>query len=75
LVAHRWLTTIFERVVQMVPPPTKSPVEAAEVFHEILEHRWYLSEQAGHEIEIFDTARDYVRRQLNSEPLEATLAT
>jgi tRNA A-37 threonylcarbamoyl transferase component Bud32 len=74
LVAHRWLTTIFEPVVQLVPPPHKSPVEAAEVFHEILEHRWYLSEQAGHEIDIFDTARDYVRRQLNAEPLEASAA-
>jgi Domain of unknown function (DUF4032)/Lipopolysaccharide kinase (Kdo/WaaP) family len=74
LVAHRWLTTIFEPVVQMVPPPHKSPVEAAEVFHEILEHRWYLSEQAGHEVEIFDTARDYIRRQLLAEPLEASFA-
>jgi tRNA A-37 threonylcarbamoyl transferase component Bud32 len=74
VVAHRWLTTIFEPVVRMVPPPHKSPVQAAEVFHEILEHRWYLSEQAGQEIEIFDTARDYVRRQLNAEPLEVSLA-
>lgn len=74
LVAHRWLTTIFEPVVRIVPPQQKSPVEAAEVFHEILEHRWYLSEQAGQEVEIFDTARDYVRRQLSAEPLEAILA-
>jgi tRNA A-37 threonylcarbamoyl transferase component Bud32 len=74
LVAHRWLTTIFEPVVQVVPPPHKSPVESAEVFHEILEHRWYLSETAGREVDIFDTARDYVRRQLKSEPLEASFA-
>jgi tRNA A-37 threonylcarbamoyl transferase component Bud32 len=74
LVAHRWLTTIFEPVVQMVPPQHKSPVESAEAFHEILEHRWYLSETAGREVDIFDTARDYVRRQLNSEPLEASVA-
>jgi len=29
------------------------------VFHQILEHRWLLSERAGREIDIFDTARDY----------------
>lgn len=58
----------------MVPPPRKSPLEAAEAFHEILEHRWYLSERAGREVEIFDTARDYVRRQLRTEPLETSLA-
>lgn len=72
LVAHRWLTQIVEPIVGMVPPTRKSPLEAAEVFHEILEHRWYLSEQAGSEVEIFDTARDYVRRQLRTEPLEAS---
>jgi tRNA A-37 threonylcarbamoyl transferase component Bud32 len=72
LVAHRWLTQIVEPIVGMVPPTRKSPLEAAEVFHEILEHRWYLSEQAGSEVEIFDTARDYVRRQLKTEPLEAS---
>ncbi len=74
LVAHRWLTQIFEPVVAMVPPPRKSTLEAAEAFHEILEHRWYLSEQADREVEIFDTARDYVRRQLRTEPLEASFA-
>ncbi len=74
LVAHRWLTQIFEPIVAMVPPPRKSPLEAAEAFHEILEHRWYLSERAGREVEIFDTARDYVRRQLRTEPLETSLA-
>ena len=74
LVAHRWLTQIVEPVVGVVPPPRKSALEAAEVFHEILEHRWYLSEQAGREIDIFETARDYVRRQLRAEPLEASFA-
>ncbi len=74
LVAHRWLTQILEPIVGMVPPTRKSPLEAAEVFHEILEHRWYLSEQAGREVEIFDTARDYIRRQLKTEPLEASSA-
>ena len=74
LVAHRWLTQIFEPIVAMVPPPRKSTLEAAEAFHEILEHRWYLSERAGREVEIFETARDYVRRQLRTEPLEPSLA-
>ena len=74
LVAHRWLTQIVEPVVGVVPPPRKSALEAAEVFHEILEHRWYLSEQAGREIDIFETARDYVRRELSAEPLEASFA-
>ena len=45
-------------------------LEPAEIFHEILEHRWYLSERAGHEVGIFDTARDYIDRFLTAKPDE-----
>ena len=45
MVAHRWLTEIFEPVTAMAPAERRTPLEAAELFHEILEHRWYLSEQ------------------------------
>ena len=44
----------------MVPPEARGKLEPAEIFHEILEHRWYLSERAGHEVDIFETARDYI---------------
>ncbi|HET7173596.1 MAG TPA: DUF4032 domain-containing protein [Nocardioidaceae bacterium] len=59
VVAHRWLTEVFEPVIALVPPARRGELEPAEVFHEILEHRWYLSERAGHEVEISETARDY----------------
>ncbi len=59
MVAHRWLTEIFLPVVALAPAEKRSDLEPAEIFHEILEHRWYLSERAGHEVNIFDTARDY----------------
>ena len=74
LVAHRWLTEVFEPVTRMAPPDRRSPVEAAEIFHEILEHRWYLSEQAGEEVDTFEAARDYFRKELKVEPLEAGFA-
>jgi hypothetical protein len=70
LVAHRWLTEVFEPVTQMAPPDRRSPVDAAEIFHEILEHRWYLSEQAGKEVDTFEAARDYFRNELKVEPVE-----
>jgi hypothetical protein len=70
LVAHRWLTEVFEPVTRMAPPDRRSPVDAAEIFHEILEHRWYLSEQAGQEVDTFEAARDYFRKELKVEPLE-----
>jgi hypothetical protein len=70
IVAHRWLTEIFEPVVRSVPPELRGKLEPAQVFHEVLEHRWFLSEQAGREIETMEAARDYVRTQLGSKPDE-----
>jgi tRNA A-37 threonylcarbamoyl transferase component Bud32 len=68
MVAHTWLTQVFEPIVRMAPPDRRSPVEAAELFHEVLEHRWYVSEQAGREVDTFDAARDYLRNELKVEP-------
>jgi tRNA A-37 threonylcarbamoyl transferase component Bud32 len=74
LVANRWLTEIYDPLMRMIPSEVRGKLEPAEIFHEILEHRWLLSERAGHEINIFDTAEDYFRTVLPSRPDEA-LAT
>ncbi|MFC5175766.1 DUF4032 domain-containing protein [Nocardioides taihuensis] len=74
LVANRWLTEIYEPVVTMVPPAARGKLEPAEVFHEVLVHRWYLSERAGHEVDIFETARDYIDTVLAEKPDEAVTA-
>jgi hypothetical protein len=71
LVANRWLTEIYEPISAMVPPEARGKLEQAEVFHEILVHRWLLSEKAGHEVDIFETARDYIDNELTRRPDEA----
>jgi hypothetical protein len=71
VVASRWVHQIFEPIMAMIPPDATGKLEPAEVFHEILEHRWYLSEQAGHEVDIHATARDYIDRFLTAKPDEA----
>ena len=74
LVANRWLTEIFEPVMAMVPPEARGKLEPAEVFHEMLVHRWYLSERAGHEVDIVETARDYIDNVLLAKPEEKIAA-
>jgi hypothetical protein len=71
LVASRWMHEIFEPIMAMIPPDATGKLEPAEIFHEILEHRWYLSEQAGEEVGIHETARDYIDRFLTAKPDEA----
>jgi hypothetical protein len=70
IVAHQWLTEVFEPVVRLVPRDLKRKLEPAEVFHEVLEHRWFLSEQAGHEIDTMEAARSYVDNVLSAKPDE-----
>ncbi len=73
LVAHDWLSRVFEPVVRAVPKPLRAKLEPAEVFHEVLEHRWYLSEQRGRDVPLGEVVDDYVQRVLPSKPDEAAV--
>ncbi|MGA8847625.1 MAG: DUF4032 domain-containing protein [Nocardioides sp.] len=70
LVANRWLTQVYDPIIALVPAEARRKLEPAEIFHEVLVHRWLLSEQAGAEVDIFHTARDYVEKILLSLPDE-----
>jgi hypothetical protein len=71
IVAHQWLTQVFEPVVNAVPTELRAKREPAEIFHEVLEHRWFLSEQAGMEIPIREAADRYMSTILKQLPDEA----
>jgi len=74
LVASKWMTQVYEPIMAMVPPEARGKLEPAEIFHEMLVHRWYLSENAGHEIGIFDSARHYIENYLLKKPEEKVTA-
>ncbi|MDN5893900.1 MAG: DUF4032 domain-containing protein [Nocardioides sp.] len=67
-VANQWMVKVYEPIMAMVPEEAWDRLDPAEIFHEILVHRWYLSEEAGHEADIFDTARSYVDNVLPHRP-------
>ena len=70
IVAHDWLANIYEPVTRRVPRALVSKLEPAEVFHEVLEHRWYMAERAQHDIPIEMAIDDYVSSVLPSKPDE-----
>ncbi len=70
IVAHQWVTEVFEPVVRAVPRELRGKLEPAEVFHEVLLHRWYLSEQAGRDIGIQRAVDSYVHDVLPAKPDE-----
>ena len=69
--AHRWLEEIYDPVVAKIPAGLRGRLAPPEIFHEILEHRWYLSERAGHDIGTTAAARSYFKTVLPhvAEPL------
>ncbi len=64
--AQRWLDEVFYKVVNSVPMNLKGRVEDAQLFHEVLEHRWYLGEKAGHDLGLDFATSDYISQVLPS---------
>jgi hypothetical protein len=67
---HRWLSEVFEPTVAAVPVELWGKRDAAELFHEALEHRWYLSQQAGEDVGMSAATTAYVDDVLRHEPDE-----
>ncbi len=71
VLAHRWVREVFRPTVRSVPPELRGQMDPAQIYHELLEHRWYLSERAQHDIGLETAVVDYIQRVLpkRREPL------
>lgn len=70
IVAHRWLAEVFQAVVSAVPAAMRRKLEPAQLFHEVLDHRWYMSEAAGKDVGLDVAVRSYVDNVLVHKPDE-----
>jgi hypothetical protein len=57
--AKKWISEVFEPVISRVPEEMRGRVERAQMFHEILENRWYLSEKAGYDVGLEEATDNY----------------
>ena len=73
MVAHEWLMRVFEPVVRAIPTDLRGKLEPAEVFHQLLEHRWFMAQQAGHDIPLAEAVTSYVNQVLRHRRDEATV--
>ena len=71
--AYRWRTEIFDPSIAAVPARLRGKREPAEIFHEILEHRWFMSERFGREVDTDIAVADYVKNALPLVPDEQVL--
>jgi Domain of unknown function (DUF4032)/Lipopolysaccharide kinase (Kdo/WaaP) family len=73
--ANRWLEEIYDPVIAAIPDDLRGRLQPAEIFHEVLEHRWYMSEAAGRDVGTTAATRAYIEQVLPEapQPLDETL--
>jgi hypothetical protein len=70
VVAHDWLAEVFEPTVRAVPRELRRKLEPAEIFHELLEHRWFMSQRERRDVPTAEAVQDYVETVLRHRPDE-----
>jgi hypothetical protein len=70
---YHWLREVFEPTLQAIPEELRGKLEPAEIFHEILVHRWYLSEARGSDVGLEEAASSYAATVLREAPGERML--
>ena len=73
MIAHEWLTRVFEPVIKAIPYDLRAKLEPAEVFHQVLEHRWYMSQEKGASVPISEVLTSYINDVLRHRRDEATI--
>ena len=62
--AKEWLDTVFFKILDLIPAELLGRVEKAQMFHEILENRWYMTEKAGFDVGLEVAAEAYINEIL-----------
>ncbi|PKU99372.1 LPS kinase [Bifidobacterium pseudolongum subsp. globosum] len=71
--ATDWMREVFEPTVRMIPAEYRSQIEPAQFFHEVLTHRWFLAEQAGHDVPMVEAVESYIASVLPKYKLDASM--
>jgi hypothetical protein len=72
-VAHGWLTEGFEPAVRAVPRDLRPKLEPAQLYHELLDHRWFLSEAQKRDVPMREAVKSYTKDILPTRPDEESV--
>lgn len=67
-VAYYWLGQVYKPVIEQLKPILEDPAhpkynaDPIELYCQILEHKWYLSERAQHDVGHFAAVEDFVNQ-------------
>lgn len=66
--ANRWLEQVYRPTVDAIPSGQRGKLDDAEIFHQLLEHRWYLSERQRRDVPMPEAVDAYVNDVLSALP-------
>jgi len=66
--AHRWLHEVYAPLLDAVPACLRGRLDDPELYFQVLEHRWYLSEQQGSDVGTAAALSDYIDQVLSRLP-------
>ena len=71
--AYRWLIERYHPTLDAIPPELRAKLADAELYHQILDHLWFMSEAAGTDVGIDTAVADYIERVLKAIPDERSV--
>jgi len=71
--AHEWAARVFEPVIRAIPKDLKAKLEPAEIFHQLLEHRWYESQKEKRDVPLAEAVSSYIDNVLRHRRDEVTM--
>ena len=72
LAAYRWLTERWQVAMVRLAPEREAGADLAELYCQVLEHKWLLSERAGRDVGLGAAIDDYRARILEDPLLPST---
>ncbi|MGP9695174.1 DUF4032 domain-containing protein [Brachybacterium sp. AOP25-B2-12] len=71
--AIEWMQEQYEPVIRAMPRSMRAKLQPPEYYHEVLEHKWFLSQKAGRDVSMDEAVRDYILTQLPNRRDEKAL--
>ncbi|NII86503.1 hypothetical protein E9230_000473 [Corynebacterium glutamicum] len=71
--AHLWMTNEYEPTIAAVPVEMLDKLEPAQIFHEIVDHRWFLAQERGGAVTLPEATASYLESVLPARRDEARL--
>jgi len=70
VVAYRWYTEVYLPTIEAIPSEHRGKLDGPEIFHQILEHRWYMSESTGRDVGTEEATQSYIKTILTRLPVQ-----